>query len=424
MAQPDLHVVTRRVEDVGDLLRRLPERHGLAFVRNGDGLVGVGRAAALDAGTGPDRFARVRDWLSDLADRAKVDDPVDLPGTGLMAFTSMTFDDESHGSVAIVPATVVVRRDGEAWVTTATADDPADATAAPAAEGMAMLPDDLGPPPPPQADRPRYAGSSLPDLHWLVRVAQAVERLADPDDELEKVVLARDHALWAKAPFQVRGVTARLAERFPDCFTFAVDGLVGATPELLLREFGDLVWSEPLAGTAARDDDPDRDRALGEELMSSPKIAVEHRLAADSVAAGLADRCATLDRSEPHLKRLDNVQHVGTSFSGRLARPEHVLDLVADLHPTAAVGGTPRSAALEAIAELEGMDRGRYAGPVGWFDARGNGEFGIALRCAELSGARARLFAGCGIVAASLPEDELEETRVKLLAMQRVLGDD
>ncbi len=408
-----LRVRTTRIDDAGDLLRRLPERDGTSWVRLGDGLVGSGVARRLRPGAGAARFGRLREELEALAQGADITDEVGLPGTGLLAFASLTFADDAAGSVGLVPRQLVGRRDGISWLTTVTEHGDDD---------LSSLPPDLGDPPPPQ-DRPRYAGSSLPDLHWLVNVAQAVDRLAAADSPLRKVVLARDHALWAKAPFQVRGVANRLADHFPDCFTFVVDGLVGATPELLLRRFGDAVESEALAGSTPRDADPARDDALGRALLASSKDALEHQLCADSVEEVLRPACRSLERSEIHLKRLENVQHLATTFRGEQADGRDVLDLVAELHPTAAVGGTPTDLAVSTIAELEGMDRGRYAGPVGWFDARGDGEFGIALRCAELSGARARLFAGAGIVAASLPEDELEETRVKLRAMQSVLGD-
>lgn len=405
-----LRVRTRRLDEPVELLRHLSEEDGAAWVRGGDGLIGLGEAVDLTPGNGPERFARTRQRLDDLASVADVDDEVGLPGTGLVAFTSLTFSDRSPASVAVVPQVVLGQRDGVAWVTSVSVDgDAVDP----------VVPDELGPPPGPQ-DRPRFAGSSLPDLHWLVRVADAVERLGTP--ELDKVVLARDHALWAKAPFHVRGVASRLASRFPDCFTFAVRGLVGATPELLLRRTGREVESEALAGTTGRSDDPARDAELGRALAESDKDQWEHRLAADSVDEVLRPRCVALERTGTYVKRLENVQHLATSFVGQLRDDVHLLDLVAELHPTAAVGGTPRRAALELIEQLEGMDRGRYAGPVGWVDAHGDGELGIALRCAELSGARARLFAGGGIVADSLPEDELEETRIKLLAMQSVLG--
>lgn len=410
-----LRITTRAIDDPGDLLRRLPERDGAAWVRGGDGLVGLGTAVRIDPGPGPDRFGHARAQLDALQSAATISDEVDLPGTALVAFVSCTFADDDSGSVVVVPQQVLGRRDGQSWLTTIESSS----TAPGSGTDERQLPPDLGPPPPTQ-DRPRFAGSSLPDLHWLVGVADAIRRLEAGD--LDKVVLARDHALWARAPFQVRGVTARLAAKFPDCFTFAVQGLVGATPELLLRRFGDVVTSEALAGTAPRGTTDLEDADLARKLLGSAKDAREHQLAADSVDAVLRPRCSAFERDEPRLKVLDNLQHVATAFRGVLARPEHLLDVVADLHPTAAVGGTPTGRALEVIRELEGMDRGRYAGPVGWVDGTGNGELGIALRCAELSGARARLFAGAGIVVGSLPEDELEETRIKLRAMQSVLG--
>jgi menaquinone-specific isochorismate synthase len=295
------------------------------------------------------------------------------------------------------------------WLTTI---DPAGA---PPAGGPAT-----SPPVAPPRDRPRFAGSSKPDLHWLEAVAEAVDRLRDGD--LDKVVLARDHAVWSQEAFDPLDLARRLTARFPSCHTFVVEGLVGATPELLLARDGDRVTSRVLAGTTGRADDEADDAALGAALLASTKDRHEHQLAADSVREVLAPRCPDLAHdATPRLLRLDNVQHLATLFSGHLAEPASVLEVVAELHPTAAVGGTPRATALSAIAELEGMERGRYAAPVGWMDANGDGEWGIALRCAELAGARARLFAGVGIVAASLPEDELEETRLKLLAMQAAL---
>jgi len=174
-----------------------------------------------------------------------------------------------------------------------------------------------------------------------------------------------------------------------------------------------------LAGTAARSDDTDEDERLGKALLASDKDRREHESAAASVGRVLGGLCERLERqAEPDLLRLANVQHLATRFEGRLAGRNSALDIAGRLHPTAAVGGTPSDGAVEAIRRLEQMDRGRYAGPVGWMDGEGDGCFAIALRCAEISGARARLFAGAGIVDGSLPEAELEETRIKLLAMQ------
>jgi len=228
--------------------------------------------------------------------------------------------------------------------------------------------------------------------------------------------------VWAEQPLDPRALVHRLAERFPDCFAFACRGLVGATPELLIRRTGQVVQSVPLAGSARRGRGPGEDARLGQALLDSEKDRAEHQLAVDSVWEALQPLCARLEAdAEPWVLRLDNVQHLATRFDGVLARPMASLDLAGALHPTAAVCGTPTAAALDRIRALERMDRGRYAGPVGWTDAHGDGEWGIALRCAEVNGPRARLFAGAGIVTGSLPEGELEETRLKLRAMQSAL---
>jgi menaquinone-specific isochorismate synthase len=405
-----LRVTTRLLDDDRPLLELIPPGDALAFVRSGDGLVGWGEALRLRPGPGHDRIERADAALREVG--AEIDDPVDLPGSGLVALGSFSFSSASADSALVVPRVVVGRRDGHTFLTRI---DPDGAPPAPAPA-----------PAPPAAvprDRPRYAGSTVPDVRWLEAVAEAIRRIEAGD--LDKVVLARDHALWARDVFDPLELARRLTHRFPSCHTFVIDGLVGATPELLLSRRGRRVVSRVLAGTAARDPDEANDAALGAALLESDKDRWEHRLAAESVEEVLAPRCRALHH-EPHprLLRLDNVQHLATTFDGELAEDVSALELVAALHPTAAVGGTPRQQALELIEELEGMDRGRYAGPVGWTDQDGDGEWGIALRCAELAGARARLFAGVGVVAASLPEDELEETRLKLLAMQAVLDAD
>jgi menaquinone-specific isochorismate synthase len=219
----------------------------------------------------------------------------------------------------------------------------------------------------------------------------------------------------------------RLAGRFPDCWTFAVDGLLGATPELLLRRTGRELSARVLAGTAPRGAGADDDR-LAAALLGSAKDRAEHELAVDSLVLALEPYCTTLTAPpEPELLTLANVRHLATDVVGRqrASGPRGragLLDLIGAVHPTAAVCGTPTADAAAVITELEGMDRGRYAGPVGWLDARGNGEFGLALRCAELIGDDgARLFAGCGIVAGSDPAAELAETQAKFAAFQAAL---
>jgi menaquinone-specific isochorismate synthase len=405
-----LRVRTVTLDDDRPLLSMTPSpAETVAWVRKGDGLVGWGTAARIEPGSGENRFARADTALRQLAEAAEVEDRVGAPGTGLVGLGSFTFDAHAGGSVLIIPRVVVGRRDGASWITTI------DPTGAPPAPGPAATD-----PIPPVRDRPRFAGSSNPDLRWLEAVADAAERIRA--GELDKVVLARDHAIWSHEPFDPMDLARRLAARFPRCHTFVLDGLVGATPELLLRRTGRHVASRVLAGTTGRSDDEVEDAALGAALLTSEKDRLEHTLAAESVLEVLAPRCEPLTHDpEPRLLRLDNVQHLATTFSGELREAQTSLEVVAALHPTAAVGGTPRAEALALIHACEGMDRGRYAAPVGWTTPDGDGEWGIALRCAELSGARARLFAGGGIVGASLPEDELQETRLKLLAMQAVL---
>ncbi len=242
---------------------------------------------------------------------------------------------------------------------------------------------------------------------------------------LRKVVLARDLFATAAEPIDARVVLERLAERYPDCFTFACDGLVGATPELLVRRAGRQVSALVLGGTAPRGADPVQDEALGSQLLASAKNTEEHAYAVASIRDALRPLCDTLDvEARPALLKLPNLQHLGTQVRGTLAdtgTPKSALALAAAVHPPAAVCGTPSGAALELIRELEQMDRERYAGPVGWMDADGNGEWGIALRCAQLSGRTARLFAGCGIVAGSDPAAELAETLVKFQPMRDAL---
>lgn len=411
-----LTITSRPVDDDRPLPAMLPDPHGILMVRRGDGLAAWGRAHRVAVGTGPGRASRVTAALADLE--------VDGDRGDLVCFTSLTFDRGDARSHAVVPRRIVRRRGGQSRLVSI--DPVGDGRATPEEPGS-------GPPLVPNDDRLRYAGSSLPDLRWLEAVATAIRRIQQ--GQADKVVLARDHALWSENTFDPRLLAIRLVERFPDCWTFLQHGLLGATPELLARRDGSAVTSLVLAGTTARDPDPVADARLGRDLLASAKDQLEHRLAAESVTDRLADLATTVSAPDhPDLVGLDNVHHLATRITATLApavgqdaglgpaRLPSVLEVADHLHPTAAIGGTPRDVAMAMIAELEGMDRGRYAGPVGWMDGHGEGEVALALRCAHLSGARARLFAGVGLVAGSLPESELEETRLKLLAMQGALA--
>ena len=411
-------VATVPVADPGDLLARLPGPAALAWVRRGDGLVGWGEAARLTLPAGTDRFTAGEKWLRELFDDAQVTDEVGVPGSGPVAFGSFTFDPASEGSVLIVPRVLLARRGGRSWLTTVSGPDgaPGDAGPRPAAT-------------PASAPGPvRWSDGTLSAPQWEQAVATAVAAIRA--GELSKVVLARDLQATAAAPIDARVLLARLAARYPDCYTFSCSGLVGATPELYIRREGRRVTSLVLAGTAPRGGSQAEDDALGAGLLSSAKNVEEHGYAVADVRAALAPLTAELSvASQPALLRLANVQHLATRVTGVLAAPPgqppgeqpSALALAAALHPTPAVCGTPSGAALAMIRELERMDRGRYAGPVGWVDAAGNGEWGIALRCAALDGPHARLFAGCGIVADSDPAAELAEAQAKFRPVQQAI---
>ena len=405
LMQDGLTVRTVQVPDPGDLLARLPGRSASAWIHYGDGLVGWGEAARLTIPAGTDRFAAGEKWLTALFDAAAVSDPVGVPGTGPVAFGSFTFDPASDGSVLIVPAVIVGRRAGVAWQTTISTDGCQPEVT----PGLRVNPENL-----------RWSDGSLSAPRWEQAVAAAVARIKA--GELRKVVLARDLQAVASADIDIRALLSRLAGRFPGCYTFACAGLVGATPELLIRREERAVTSLVLAGTMARGGSEADDKALAAELLGSAKNAEEHRYSVESVRDLLAPLCAELNVDpEPYLLQMADYQHLATSVTGVLARDASALGLAASLHPTAAICGTPTDTALELIRELERMDRGRYSGPVGWVDARGNGEWGIALRCGEIDGRRARLFAGNGIVSGSQPGIELAETETKFRPMRRAL---
>jgi menaquinone-specific isochorismate synthase len=322
-----------------------------------------------------------------------------------VAFAALPFRDETAGSV-VIPAVVVGRADdGTRWVTTV---GPADHIGAP----------DLGPPPRPKSTPTTYivTSSRHPD-EWCAAVATAVARMQHGD--LEKVVLAREVVVEADAPIDVVAVLERLRAAYPSTMLYAVDGLVGATPELLVSRFGDVVRSHPFAGTTPRTGVPETDARAAATLLASAKDRAEHQITIDMVLDAVLPFCSYVDSEpEPSIVSLANVQHLATLVEGRLSSPPaSVLSLVAALHPTPAICGWPTDAAYAAIAELEGLDRGRYTGAVGWVDADGDGRFAVSIRCAEIDGTRARLFAGNGIVADSDPATELAETRAKLQAM-------
>jgi menaquinone-specific isochorismate synthase len=405
-------VRTVRIDDPGPLLALLPDTpDAAAWVRRGDGLVGWGVAAACRT-AGATRFADAKRWWSEHVRTAVVRDEVDRPGSGVVCFGSFGFADDPGDSVLVVPEVVVGRRGSSTWLTTIGAGSiPSSPAVAPATAPVA----------------PRgitFADGALSGAEWASVVADAVRRINE--GELEKVVLARDLLATAEDDVDVRWPLRRLAESYPMCWTFHVDGLFGATPEMLVRRERGLVTSRVLAGTIRRTGDDARDLALAATLARSSKDLEEHEYAVRSVADALAPHCSSMNVPEaPFVLHLPNVMHLATDVAGVMhdsADPAGTsLDLAEALHPSAAVGGTPTHAATALIGEIEGMCRGRYAGPVGWMDAAGDGEWGLALRSAEIEGPRVRLFAGCGIVADSDPESELAEAQAKFVPVRDAL---
>jgi menaquinone-specific isochorismate synthase len=402
-----LAVTTVRVEDPGPLLELLPEDGALAWVQDGEGLVGWGETARLVL-DGPGRFPEAQRWWDEVVAGAEVTDAVGLPGTGLVSFGSFAFDPAHGTSVLVVPEVVVGHRDGQWWLTAiGGAVEPLPARSAPR-------------PPGPVA----WSDGALTGTEWMAVVEAAVARIRT--GELDKVVLARDVEARLDVPLDVRWPLQVLARDYPGCWAFAVDGLLGATPELLLRLRGGVATSRVLAGTLRRSGDANQDLRRSEALARSIKDVEEHGYGVSSVVDALALHCATVDvPSAPFVLELRNVMHLATDVCGVVTDGATSLQLLASLHPSAAVCGAPTATALEVIREIEGLDRGRYAGPVGWMGADGDGEWGIALRCAEVSPddpARLRLFAGCGIVDGSVPLRELAETNAKLVPVRDALG--
>ncbi|MDR2374308.1 MAG: isochorismate synthase [Bifidobacteriaceae bacterium] len=401
----------------------------LAWLRRGDGFVGLGEAARFET-SGPRRFGAAEDWWRAVLARATINGPADHPGMGPLALGAFAFSPASaEPSVLVVPRTLIARHRGREWITTA---DAAGCEAAPA-----PVPTDQGRGRP----RPRPAGDAAPPqamtespgpvaaADWPAVVRRGIGLIEAGG--LDKVVLARSVVAHAAAGrIDPQAVLAFLAGHYRDTWTFAVDGLIGATPELLIRSSRGLVTSRVLAGTIRRRGSDQANLARAAALARSSKDLEEHEFAVASVVAALAPLVEELAVPDiPSVLHLPNVMHLATDVVGELKRTPGgrlpgALSLVAALHPSAAVCGTPAAEAARVIGQLEGRDRGRYSGPVGWIDANGAGEWGIALRCAQLSPDRreARLWAGGGIVAASDPAAELAETEAKLAPMRQALG--
>jgi isochorismate synthase len=417
MTEPTLLVRTRRIGPAFDLLANY-RADGFFFERRSLGLSSAGTAARIGVDGGPRRIDRLASAAADSLRRVRPAEGGPKP----TAVGAIPFDEGYPADLSIPSRTVVRRSPGETWEIDVRV------------EGLAHA----------DHERERWTGRTLPHdaftemqlradpepQEYAAAVAEAARRIRS--GTLRKVVLARTLVVDAGRSLDPKQLLWRLRAVDPDCYTFAAPEtaaehdemrptcvLVGATPELLVAKRGREVRATPLAGSAPRHGHPAEDRAAARALLDSPKDREEHAAVVEAVEEALGAVCDDLHSpEEPELLGTANVWHLATPFTGRAnSDVGSVLELVARLHPTPAVCGSPRGPARAALAELESIDRGRYAGPVGWVDADGDGEWAIALRCAEIAGASARLFAGAGIVADSVPELELDETERKFRAL-------
>ncbi|MEE6282579.1 isochorismate synthase [Georgenia sp. MJ170] len=416
-----LLVRTVPIDDPGDLLDLLPDADPTtttSWVRRGDGLVGWGVAARIDT-AGASRMIDADAWWRRTTARFVVRDDVRLPGTGPVAFGSFAFSRRSAaGGTLVVPRVIVGRRDGRAWLTVVT---PPELGPSPGLDDVRGAVTEVT-----QPGNVDFTDGALGRAQWREAVAEVIDVIRS--GEVEKVVMARDVVATTAHDLDVRHLLRNLTEEYPTCWTFNVDRLVGATPELLVRRDQGLVACRVLAGTIQRTGDDAADLHHAAELARSSKDLGEHELAVRSVAEALEPYCSSFNVPDaPFVLHLPNVMHLASDVTGVIdpatAGSPTSLALAAALHPTAAVGGTPTARAVDVLFEAERMDRARYAGPVGWMGADGDGEWGIALRSGEITGPRTiRLFAGCGIVAASDPAAEVAESEAKLRPMRSALA--
>lgn len=394
-----MRAVTRPLSEFTDVevdLNDFARSDGYLFVRDGVGCAGRGLATRIDSADAI-RFLK----------SIEHDTTIDAPGAGPVLLGCVPFDSSRRHEFLLPQIIIGKGQDGLQWLTRV--DD--------------TVPD-LVIPPRTIASSATYTVNPGVDVqHYLRAVATA--RDAVKSGRLTKAVIARDVYVKSSSPIDLHAVLLRLRASFGSSYRYSIDGFIGASPELLVAVHGTEVSSHPLAGTAPRTGDPVTDARLAEALLRSEKNQIEHRVVIDMVHNTLLPWCSYLDwEPDPSIVAVANVQHLGTQMHGRLSRPTpSVLDLVYALSPTPALGGHPRTEALQLIASVEGIDRGRYGGAVGWVDASGNGTWAVAIRCAELSAdaTLARLFAGGGIVADSEPLDELAETQAKFQAMLAAL---
>ncbi|WP_150461868.1 isochorismate synthase [Nesterenkonia ebinurensis] len=420
-APPTLHLTAVEVDLPDAVTGLLPavEPTGV-WLREGEGLLGLGTAASAQM-TGPRRFAELAAFWDSLTIEVEAGSSTsEQVAGGLVGFVSVSFAADSRYASHLVVPEVLIKHDAARTLLITATEHPSDLAEILVRHGLrlektAVLPGlhTRGPARslPPTALHP---GAQSERQH-LNAVSAGLTAIAD--GTVEKLVLARDVVVSAEHPLPLSSVLSRLSGKYPQTWTYRVGDVLGATPEMLVRIRGAQVSSRVLAGTISRSAD-----AAG--LVRDAKQHREHDLAVQSLLDELAPLTESLKSpADPGVLELPNVYHLVSDISGTLAADEtgqlpSPLAVAEAVHPTAAVCGTPTAVAAQLIAQLEGMDRGPYAGPVGWLDAAGNADFGIALRGAMVEDDRTlRLCAGGGIVEGSEPESELAETEIKLTPM-------
>ena len=378
-----------------------------SWIRGSDGFIAFGKYKSHTV-QGKKRFADASAWWQNELSQLEIKNNVHGVGTGPIIFTSFSFA-EDQPSLLIIPEIVVVQKNGKSWITWIGEEQPELTAQTIPSHGLSL----------------EWETGALTDSQWSSAVEESVSRIKA--GELEKVVLARDLIAKSDQDITPAALIQSLESEYPSTWLFLVENLIGATPELLVRLSKSLVTSRVLAGTIRRTGDEERDFALAGSLAKSSKDLEEHEYAVRSVAEALEPFASSTNVPDaPFVLHLPNVMHLATDVTGVIndtASKVDIFKLVAALHPSAAVCGTPTDVARGLIAELEAMNRARYAGPVGWVDAHGDGEMGIALRCGEIAADQRsiRLFAGCGIVAGSSAAEELAESQAKLLPMRSAL---
>jgi menaquinone-specific isochorismate synthase len=398
-------ITTARLGSHLPLLDQLPDANPFVWVRNGEGLVGWGVFASTKV-SGPNRFEVARNWWHKQLDSFDIENEVHGPGTGPVLFTSFSFD-ETEESELVIPQIVVGIRNQATWITWV-----GDQTQ-PKLSQSAALP-----------KLPNVIWREVDTKPWKAKVNAAVDVIQS--GELDKVVLARELIADVDGVVDPRVLLKSLAKEYPGTWVYCHNGLVGATPELLVRLSNQMVVSRILAGTISKTGDDNKDLALAASLARSSKDLEEHEYAVRSVADALDPFCKSTNVPEaPFVLHLSNVMHLATDVTGAIKEGHKVTDiftLLSKLHPSAAVCGTPTAKAANLIKSIEGIKRGRYAGPIGWIDSKGEGEQGLALRCGYLSDNEIRAYAGCGIVAGSDAEHEVAESKAKFLPIINALS--